>query len=618
MSIFLNIDLHFARFISELDASASGPLVHLAAACASHALQNGHVCADLALFPEVFPSDGPLTERISDYPDLSIWIESLRKSPVVGAGNEYRPLILENSRLYLHRYWNYEKELANAIMKKSVGITTIDSTNLETSISELFPAEGPNISGEWQKIAAITSLIKNLSIISGGPGTGKTSTVIKILSLVIDQYKNRPCHVALAAPTGKAAERLCQALQNADFMGKRMSLLKNLVIQTPSTIHRLLGVLPNSPYFKYNSDNPLPYDILVVDEASMIDCALMAKLFSALKPGSKIIVLGDKDQLASVEAGAIMGDICDAYASRHKRTPGFCAEISKISENYGLLSDKNETGLSDCIVELKKNYRFAENSGIGVVSDAIKKGNSNEAWRILCSNTFSDLSLHSLPESEGLPQRLYRNVVDNFTAYLTEKDPGQALSLFEEFRVLCTVRKGPFSVGAVNAVIERLLKVTGHIRPDSPWYAGRPIMVLSNDYNLNLFNGDIGIVMPAPAFSNELRAFFPGEAPGNVRSFLPQRLPAVETIFAMTVHKAQGSQFDHVLLMLPQNFSPILSRELLYTGITRAHKSCDIWCNKEVFIKSVERKISRMSGLRDRLWKIPECSSILTARLPVD
>jgi len=155
--------------------------------------------------------------------------------------------------------------------------------------------------------------------------------------------------------------------------GQRMSLLKNLVIQTPSTIHRLLGVLPNSPYFKLHSDNPLPYDILVVDEASMIDCALMAKLFSALKPNSKLIVLGDKDQLASVEAGAIMSDICDAYASRHKRTPGFCAEISKISENYGLLSDENETGLSDCIVELKKNYRFAENSGIGVVSDAIKK-----------------------------------------------------------------------------------------------------------------------------------------------------------------------------------------------------------------------------------------------------
>jgi len=600
---FFNIDLHLARLISKLDGGESGsPLVYLAAACASHALQNGHICADLSLFPELFPSEGPLTERISDYPPLSPWIETLQKSSVVGTGNDFKPLILENNKLYLHRYWHYEQDLASAILRKCSEQAEIDHERIKTSLTELFPVNDNSMSVDWQRMAAVTSAIKNISIISGGPGTGKTSTVIKILSLLIGQYTQRPCMVALAAPTGKAAARLSQAMQGADFL-ERISLLKNCIIQTPCTIHRLLGVLPNSPYFMYNADNPLPYDILVVDEASMIDCALMAKLFSALKPHSKIIVLGDKDQLASVEAGAIMGDICDSYA-HHKRTPGYCAEVSKIFEHHGMPSDENETGLSDCIVELKRNYRFAENSGIGVVSDAIKKGGADEAWRILSSNSFSDLTLHATPEPDEIPQRLYRSIVDNFTAYLVEKDPVQALILFEEFRVLCALRKGPYGVEAINAVIERLLTAAGLIKPDSPWYAGRPIMILSNDYNFNLFNGDIGIVAPDKV-SKELSVFFPGEEKGSVRSFAPGRLPLVETIFAMTVHKAQGSQFNRVLLLPPQTFSPVLSRELLYTGITRAHKSCEIWCNKEVFIKSVERRIRRMSGLRDRLWPIP-------------
>ena len=600
--MFINIDLHFASLISELDGGASGsPMVYLAAACASHALQNGHICADLSLFPDLFPSEGPLTERISDYPPLPQWIETLRKSSVVGTGNDFRPLILENTRLYLHRYRHYEHDLASAILRKCSEAAEIDYERIKASLTELFPNDN-SMSVDWQRMAAVASALKNISIISGGPGTGKTSTVIKILSLLIGQYAQRLCLVALAAPTGKAAARLGQVMQGTDFLGK-ISLLKNCIIQTPSTIHRLLGVLPNSPYFKHNADNPLPYDILVVDEASMIDCALMAKLFSALKPRSKIIVLGDKDQLASVEAGAIMGDICDSYA-RHKRTPEFCAEVSKISDHHGMLSDENETGLSDCIVELKRNYRFAENSGIGIVSDAIKKGGADEAWRILSSNSFSDLTLHTTPEPGDMPQRLYRNIVDNFAAYLAEKDPAQALILFEKFRVLCALRKGPYGVETINAVIERLLTVAGLIKPDSSWYTGRPIMVLSNDYNLNLFNGDIGIVVPDKV-SKELRVFFPGEEKGNVRSFPPGRLPLVETIFAMTVHKSQGSQFDNVLLMLPQTFSPALSRELLYTGITRSHKSCDIWCNKEVFMKSVERRICRMSGLRDRLWTIP-------------
>jgi exodeoxyribonuclease V alpha subunit len=604
----LDIGGHFARVLLGI-AQSQDPLLELAARFTASAVQNGHVCADLsrvADFPSFFQNDD--TPSIS-YPNVRDWIEALIKSPVVGAPGDYRPLILDGSRLYLHRYWQYEQTLASAILERA------RSTNIPRDpalFSSLAGRAFPFGRGDDDPLgkALYTAGMKNLLVISGGPGTGKTTAAVTIISLLLELSGEAPCRIVLTAPTGKAAARLKQSIRLACAEPGIPEAMKNRFPMESSTIHRLLGVIPNSTHFKYNSKNPLPYDVIVIDEASMADIALMTKFLSAIPPHTKVIILGDKDQLASVDAGAVLGDICDS-GKKHRNTPEFADAVASMFPGVSLPSDSSEPFLADSIVELTTNYRFKENSGIGSVAHAIKEGRAEDSRYILDNNDYDDIRRHGLPSAESLQSALHPTIVNGYARYRGENDPGKAIDLFNTFRLLCAVKNGPFGVAGINAAIERILAREGLIRPISPWYPGRPVMIVANDYNLGLFNGDIGITLPDRAAGNELKVFFPGVAEGEFRSFPPLRLPPHETVFAMTVHKAQGSEFDHVALVLPPVFTPVLSRELLYTGITRARSKCDIWCSMEIFMRSVENRTVRMSGLRDTLWK-PEGKSPLT------
>jgi len=584
---------HFARFMCEL-AKSEDPRLLLAARLAVDSVQNGHVCVDLALVHRF----GLLTEndRAVAPVDIRTWITAVGNTAVVGSAADYRPLILDNTRLYLHAYWDYEQTLARLLSQRaSRWYVPADPIRFASLIRRYFPQGGP------QSVACCIAGMKNLLVLSGGPGTGKTTTVAKIAAFLLDYGAAGQGRIALAAPTGKAAARLMQSMRQASADAGIPEAIQNALPRQAFTIHRLLGAGGNARASKYDGDNPLPYDIVVVDEASMADLALLTTLFRAVSEDAKIIVVGDKDQLASVDAGAVLGDICDSGAL-HGVTEVFVRHVSSMLPELSLPAIPGEPPIADAIVELKKNYRFKKDSGIGALGMAIKDGDAHTAWNIVENGNHSDMSRRSLPAASVLYDELRKLIIGGYGAFYKQTDPAASLDIFHTFRVLCALNNGPYGVEGINAVIERILAEAGILRPFSRWYAGRPIMVIANDYHLGLFNGDCGITAPDPTANFELKVFFPGDTSGNVRSFSPSRLPRHETVYAMTVHKAQGSEFDNVLFIAPPVFSPILSRELLYTAVTRARESCELWCSKEIFQKAVENRTMRMSGLREKLW----------------
>lgn len=590
------LDLHFARFICSL-AHNDAHRLFLAAALASNAVYCSHVCCDLAAIAEQMPLLYAANKQCFD--NVPDWISFLATLPVVGSPGQSTPLILVGTRLYLHRYFVYEQNCASYITRRSTNNMQLpDPDTFKNALDLLFP---PSDADDMQKLAALTACYKNIAIISGGPGTGKTTTVAKILALLLLCTPGTLPRIALAAPTGKAAARMKQSITASLVKLPLPESIRNAFPQEASTIHRLLGVIRNSPHFNHTAKNQLPYDVVVIDEGSMVDLALMSKLFAALPLTAKCVLLGDRNQLASVEAGAVMGDICDT-GSDHNKTAAFCSLIAP----YCTLpvSGQYEPPLADCIVELTRNYRFSEQSGINSIGHLVMQGKAEEAWSSLTKQQFSDCTLTDVP----VPAAAYKNIGAKaehyYSTYLKAQTPLEALKAFDDFRVLCAVRKGPYGVEAINTAIEQFLAEKNIIRPVSEWYNGRPIMITSNNYELNLFNGDIGIIMHDPASDNELRAFFADESTAGYKSLLPQRLPPHETVYAMTVHKSQGSEFNRVLLVLPVYFSQVLSRELIYTGITRAKKHCELWSIRDVFIKAVSAHTIRMSGLRDALWKM--------------
>jgi exodeoxyribonuclease V alpha subunit len=407
----------------------------------------------------------------------------------------------------------------------------------------------------------------------------------------------------VAAPTGKAAARIQDSIRTVKATLACDEAIRAQLPERATTIHRLLGYLPDSARFRHDADNPLPYDVVAVDEASMVDLALMAKLFQAIPTSARVMLLGDKDQLASVEAGAVLGDICAAAAAdmvRRRSTASLTSPAENGTRWNASLPAKH--ALADCVVQLRKNYRFGQQSAIYRLSNAINEGCAEEALHILRdggANAATDLVSTPLPRRAELKAALRARVTTGFSEFLKAPDPLAALAALGRFRILCALREGPFGVTGLNQSAEDILEEAGLIRPQNAWYARRPIMITRNDYNLKLFNGDIGLLLP-DSDSGEPRAFFPG--PDNtLRKFLPLRLPEHETAYAMTVHKSQGSEFDRVLLILPDRESPVLSRELLYTGITRARTSVELWFDEKVFRAALARRVTRTSGLCDAL-----------------
>jgi exodeoxyribonuclease V alpha subunit len=599
-NILSELDVHFAGFLTGLSGRET-PELFLAAALASRSQGEGNICFDLSSLAGQKLLEGDPDSPVC--PQLEEWRGSLKKEDIVGRPGDYKPLILDGPRLYLYRYWDYEKKLIDVLKERAGGGSAgIDEGLLKDGLGRFFPDRSPGET-DWQKVAAFASTLKRFCVISGGPGTGKTFTVAKILGLLLEQKRGENLRIALAAPTGKAAARLQEAIKNAREGLNCPEDIKAAMPVEASTIHRLLKAVPDSPYFRYDAKNPLPAEVVVIDEASMVDLALLAKLAQAVPSGSKLILLGDKDQLASVEAGAVLGDICDT-GNDHGFSGEFRESFQRVTGE--ILPDragsKGRPGMSDSIIQLRRSFRFGPASGIGAVSIAVNEGDADLALSLMRDPAYPDIQWHGLPRPEALAPAIRDRVISGFSGYLKQKDPGEIMELFNAFRILCAVREGPFGVHALNLLAEQILRREGLIQRDSRWYHGRPVMVTKNDYNLKLFNGDVGITLADPEGDRELRVFFPSPE-GGVRKVPPLRLPEHETVYALTVHKSQGSEFNRVLFMLPDVSARVLTRELIYTAVTRAREKAEVWGREEIFRTAVSRRIARASGLRDALWK---------------
>ncbi|CAI1167254.1 exodeoxyribonuclease V subunit alpha [Serratia proteamaculans] len=602
LGVLRPLDLQFARVV----AGSDEPEMLLAAACLSAEAGAGHVCLMLEqLLPEnLFDGRQPELAQAAwlaaGQLDVAGWQRRLSASAAVGDGSTAMPMVLQQQRLYLQRMWQNEGEVAEFISSDSLP-QAVEEAELRAILDQLFgkATDEP----DWQKIAAAVAATRRIAVISGGPGTGKTTTVAKLLAALVQLAEGRRLRIQLAAPTGKAAARLTESLGSA---GKQLALTpeqRALFPTEASTLHRLLGAQPNSQRMRYHSGNRLHLDVLVVDEASMVDLPMMARLIAALPAQARVIFLGDRDQLASVEAGAVLGDIC-----RFAEQGYSVARAEQLSRLTGCLlkgeSAQAEAAVRDSLCLLRKSYRFDANSGIGQLASAVNTGNGKLALAAL-DGRFSDVSGYPLAETQDY-QALLDACVTGYRDYLQQvvagADAVAVLAAFGRFQVLCALREGPFGIAGLNERIETGLQRAGLIqrKPGAAgrWHSGRPVMIGRNDSALGLFNGDIGIALRDE--TGELRVHF--QLPdGSIKSVQPSRLPAHETAYAMTVHKSQGSEFDHTVLVLPNHFLPVLTRELVYTAITRARRQLSLYAIDAVLMRAIRTPTQRRSGLAERL-----------------
>jgi len=517
-----------------------------------------------------------------------------------------QPFVLHNNRLYLRRYFAYETQILEKLKafiaaerdkeeERKKGVE-----NIASFISGLFDGRQDELSAngeenvDWQLVAAISGVLNNFTIITGGPGTGKTTTVARLLAILFTV--DPTLKVALAAPTGKAAVRMAESLKKASS-AMPASVSKKFEELVPGTIHRLLGYKKDSPYFKHNSDNPLNYDVVIVDESSMIDVALFAKLLSAITNDTRLILLGDKEQLASVEAGSLFGDLCKSQATfsisadRAELINSLINEKDKrITADY--ISNESFHLLFEHIVELKKSHRFSGEKGIGRFSKAVINNRPDELITFLQNNDVQ-VMIDTMYDS-----KVFETFVRGYSAYIRETDIKAALTKLNELRVLCAIREGEHGLYNINKHIEKYLQQLKLIKPLTDYYENRPIIVTRNYYDLGLFNGDVGIIRPDE--NGVLKAWFE-DASGELKNVLPGFISEAETTFAMTIHKSQGSEYDHVLVILPSNASiPVLTAELLYTGITRAKTKVIVQATEEVILETAKRRVKRASGIMER------------------
>lgn len=579
------IGKHFAALLARIAVKPSTEL-ELAARLLSQFQSEGHICLPLR---EITPDAIARTGLTMSLPPRARWLKKLRESGVVGEAAESKPLVLdERERLYLRRYWQYEMVVGREISARLARKPEISEDSLSQELAALFSRES-----RLQKLAVMVAGTSALTVISGAPGTGKTHTIVMICALLLALANET--RIALAAPTGKAAARLKEALGLARTRLKLPPEILALLPNEASTIQRLLGARGDSIKFRHNAENPLRADVVMVDEASMIDLALLAKLLEAVRPEARVILVGDKDQLASVEAGSAFRDIC---------TPGFEIGVSEKAarkleefacEELGGTSARRAP-IHDVVVELRENFRFGAGRGIAEMSMAVNRGDAAAAGAALRAG--GEVAWRPTPTVKDFERILCARVRERFQLLKNESDPQAALAKLNEFTVLCALRRGPFGAESVNRMIERSLVTAGDFEASEKYFAGQPLMIVRNDYDLGLFNGDIGVVSKT---DEGLRVFFPSEG-GTVRSLSMARLPEHETAFALTVHKSQGSEFREALVILPDQDSPVLTRELLYTAVTRVRESVEVWANESILMQAIARQVRRSSGLRDALW----------------
>jgi len=575
--------------------------VLLGAALASLAVSDGHAGLDPTQPQRLIEAD-------AEWPAPDVWLAHLRASPWVEvpetddvvAGDA--PLVLENGLLYLRRYREYERRLAVGLQRIATHpLAEADPGRLATLFGQLFPQAREGM--DHQARAAAVALRHPLVLVTGGPGTGKTTTIARLLVLLAAQAVQADQalpRVALAAPTGRAAERMAESLRLAVQRLRLVGIAPALCDAMPSTgttLHRLLGVIPDSPRFRHHADNPLPYDVVVVDEASMIDLPLMTKLVEAVADGSRLVLLGDPDQLPSVEAGDVLSAILRASGDGLGTQADDAQALRALLAPDALQPLAPPRRFAGRRVQLQRGYRQTDALDLAPLAHAVREGNSATALALLRVGTLAGVHFH---EDQSDPLQHHReHLLGHWRGLGEAADPGQALANAGRIRLLTAVREGPQGARGLNARIEALL--AGVPRPGMApgYFHGRLLLITENSYRHRLFNGDIGICLIDRHGS--VTAWFPGETPDQPRGFHPGALPAHESAFAMTVHKAQGSEFDEVWLQLPRRDNRILSRELIYTGMTRARQSLHVLGSAEVLEAALARHASRLSGLAARL-----------------
>jgi len=558
-----NLDTHFADFIIRIDRHPADGL-WWGAALASYFAGRGHSCFTLSDAPDAAAVPLLQTPRTPPPSDVLTWRENLELCDTVGTPGAYTPLVLDGEgRLYLHRCWRYEQQVAAGILNRSRP-PAINELRLDDALDRYFPPG--NGADDLQRTAARVALTHRFSVISGGPGTGKTATVARILALLLDVAGDSRPEIALAAPTGKAALRLHQSIMQAADRLDLPDKIRGFMPTAVSTIHRLLGVQTRRGGFRHNRDNRLSCDILVVDEASMVDLQLMAGLMEALRDDARVILLGDRNQLASVEAGAVLADICDSAGQ---------AAVP--------------------VTQLTKSYRFGDDSGIAALSRLINAGEGSAAVELMQSGSYPDILWRSLPTGKSFEDAFRSAARDGYERYARAVSPAEALLELGSFRILSPLRSGPYGVENLNSLCLGVL--APERKTDTRSMSPLPVMITGNNYELGLFNGDTGVMVEGDGAS----AVWFENPEGGLRRLSPLRLPPFESAFALTVHKSQGSEFGRVLLILPDHLSEVLTRELLYTAVTRARSAIEIWGTEEVFRQASERRTLRRSGLGERL-----------------
>lgn len=685
------LDAAFAHFLVREVPQAS-PLLLLGAALASHQLGRGHVCLDLEAvlrdpaYALSLPPEGRGRSRDSGEAQRTpatlpavvlagltaeAWIADLLRQPLlVGQGSGDTPLVLQGARLYLRRYWQYERNVRAAIDRRlqrgDALLAALPHDTLRDALQRLFPnpssqkhdtSEAP----DWQRLACAMAAGSAFGVITGGPGTGKTTTVVRVLALLqmlaldpVSGRSGKPWRIRLAAPTGKAAARLNESIAKAvhalplDGLA-HADAIRDAIPLHVTTLHRLLGSRPDSRHFRHHAGNPLALDLLVIDESSMVDLEMMDAVFGALPPQARLILLGDKDQLASVEAGAVLGELCRRADAGHY-TPDTVERWQVLTGQRipRSLVDPHGTAADQGVVMLRHSHRFSAASGIGQLAQAVNRGDA-AAVKAIWRAGYADLAwVPAAVDSAqrpgdasvgGAAEAVWRSLIldggatqsdwidqvadrparvgyRHYLSVLRGQQPGldapqaafdawarSVLHAHAQCQWLCALRSGPWGVEGLNRRVASCLHQAGLIDATEGWYLGRPVLVTRNDYATGLMNGDIGITLVQPAPDGQgwrLRVAFAAADGGDaVRWVLPSRLNAVETVYALTVHKSQGSEFTHAALVLPDKPSPVLTRELVYTGITRARTYFTLVApnGTAVLARALQQRVLRASGL---------------------